>query len=510
MNFRFIFMISLLNLGLTSSVWAANITNNINMSLTGIVPKNAGKPYFCISNDAGQITPVAPGQTVDGNKASKNAYYVGGTLRLGGCEEANTYLGYAGFSINEQHNHKFSSYGGPAGITYANPAVDVNGNISGKIQYGAINPNFEFLTSAPKQNNHWQFVGVNLAGFEFGKLASAYAAPNLSKEGADNGDLDEMRSLIQAGMNTVRVPVSWGYLQVDGPGKGDLNVEYFNAYIKPLLETLTSAQVHTIVDLHAYMRYSELGKEYSGCGEDGKCPDGTLITDAKAYQDVWTKLYALIKNDPKINMNYILLDLMNEPVEVPDNFVFTIQAEVIKSLRAQGFQGYILVEGNSWSGLHSWTTDEWTSRDGKTKYTNATLFSRENFVKAGISDLNKIIINAHQYLDDNYSGTKNTCVTDLNTTGVKGFNLDAFVDYLKQNHLKAIVTEFGGTNKDTVNCTAAMKSFLNYLQDNAAKDKDYGFIGWTLWSAGHGWGTAYPLRVTPTSFHMTVLKNYLN
>ena len=308
-------------------------------------------------------------------------------------------------------------------------------------------------------------------------------------------------------MNTIRVPISWGYLQLNGAGVGDLNQDYYASYIKPLLETLTSAQVYAIVDLHAYMRYSQFGKEYSGCGADGKCPDGALILDANAYQDVWTKLYTLMKNDPKINMNYILLDLVNEPVDVPNDAVFTIQAQVIKSLRQQGYQGYILVEGNSWSGLHSWTTYTWKSTDGKTVFSNAQLFSRENFSKAGITDLSKIIINAHQYLDSDYSGTHDQCLTDLTSTGVNGFNLNAFADYLQQNHLTAIVTEFGG-GRDSASCQVALKNFLNYLQDNAAKDKDYGFVGWTIWSAGHGWGD-YNLRVTPTSYQMQVMKNYL-
>jgi len=66
-----------------------------------------------------------------------------------------------------------------------------------------------------------------------------------------------------------------------------------------------------------------------------------------------------------------------------------------------------LFEGNSWSGLHSWITEHWTGTDGKT-YSNATLFTRDNFKKAGITDLSKILINVHQYLDSDYSGTHDT------------------------------------------------------------------------------------------------------
>ncbi len=50
------------------------------------------------------------------------------------------------------------------------------------------------------------------------------------------------------------------------------------------------------------------------------------------------------------------------------------QTEVIKSLRQAGFQGFIMVEGNSWSGLHSWTTDTWTSTDGKNNLLKTPLY----------------------------------------------------------------------------------------------------------------------------------------
>lgn len=505
MNYKSL-IILLLGLGLVQVGFAANITNNI----AGVGPtNNLINPYICIQDANGGIHPVAPGATVDGNSLSGNKYYIGAAIRFGGCDTSNTYLGYVGFNTSP---YKVGSYSPPAGvhITYANPAIDSSGHITGKIQYTAINPNFNFLSKAPAKNSSWSFVGVNLSGMEFGKAIDPVVIPNLSEEDANSisSDLAEMRAFVSAGMNTVRVPVSWGYLQLEGAGKGELNLEYFNSYIKPLLETLTSAHVNTIVDLHAYMRYSVFGKEYSGCGMDGKCPDGTLVLDEKAYQDVWKKIVTLMKNDPSINMDYIMLDLVNEPVDVPDDLVFTIQASVIKSLREQGYQGAILVEGNSWSGLHSWTTNSWNSRDGKTTYTNASLFTRDNFIKAGVTDLSKIYINAHQYLDSDYSGTHNNCMTDLDTQGASGFNLQAFADYLKQNHLKAIVTEFGA-GTDSASCKIAMAKFLDYMKVNSDQGKDYGFSGWTIWSVGHGWGS-YNLRVTPVSYQMQVLKEYLN
>lgn len=497
-------LLSVLGAACIGEAEAAMLTNNI----VGVGPKDSPiNPYVCIQDGNSVVQyALAPGQTIDANKMSGNAYYVGASLRFGGCSTSNSYLGYLGISLNDQHSNKISSYSPPQGvhIAYTNAAIDSQGVLSGNIQYTPIQANFNLLSHAPTQNANWDFVGANLSGLEFSKTIDPFVIPNLSDQDAAtaNSDLADTTTFLQSGMNTIRVPLSWGYLQLDGPGKGEINADYYNSYVKPLLESLTSAHVNTIVDLHAYMRYSVFGKQYSGCGGDGACPDGTLITDPAAYQDVWGKLYQLMKNDPKIDMNYIMMDLVNEPVGVPDDDVFTVQTKLINYLRQQGFQGYILVEGNVWTGMHSWGTASWTSADGKTTYTNQSLFTRDNFAKAGVTDLSKIIINVHQYLDVDFSGTHDQCLSDLST-----FNGDAFVKYLQDNKLKAMVTEFGA-GQDSASCAGTMNLFMQFLKNNSAKGKDYGFMGWTIWSTGHGWG-GYNLRVTPASYQMQVLKNYL-
>lgn len=478
--------------------------------IEGVGPsKNRIYPVFCLQKaDKSVGYQLAHGARVDGNQYSGNKYYVGGTLRFGGCKENNTYLGYLGIDTNSQ-GYRVSVYEAPdAPIALVNPTVDAAGNILGNIRYTPIPTNTTLLSEEPSKNPTWEFVGINLSGLEFGKVIDPATIPDLSEEHAtsSNSDLTTTKTFIAAGMNTIRLPISWGYLQLEGAGKGDINLDYFNSYIKPTLESLTRAHVNVILDLHAYMRYSEFGKQYSGCGAEGPCPDGTLITDANALEDVWIKLYRLIKEDKQIDQSYLLLDLMNEPVDVPGDLVFTIQSQVIKALRQQGFQGYILVEGNAWTGLHAWASKTWTDTNGKT-YSNATLFTRENFNKSGVTDLSHILINVHQYLDNDFSGTHDTCVNTLSTTGENGYNLDVFIEYLKTNQLKAIVTEFG-SGLDSISCAPALDSFVKYLADHSAKNNTFGFVGWTIWSSGHGWGD-YNLRVKPTSYHMDVLKHYL-
>lgn len=504
-------LITVALLFLPTSLLAAKLSNDIaGVGLNGNI-----KPYICIQNSNSQVThAIAPGTSSHIELENAFGQYVGATIRFDGCSTSNTYLGYIGFILSENGSNKVGSYTPPAGIhiEYSNPKIDSNGKITGKINYTQIEPNFSLLEQPPQKNSTWQFVGANLSGLEFSRQIDPVVIPNLSLQDTNQkfSDLAEFKKFISAGMNTIRVPVRWGYLQLEKPGTQDnpINLEYYNNYVRPLLQSLTSAKVNTIVDLHAYMRYSIAGKEFAGCsGMGGNCPDGSMILDSKAYQEIWSKLYNLMKNDPQIDMDYILIDIVNEPVDVPDDKALTIQTAVIQTLREIGFTGYILVEGNSWSGLHSWDEHSWQSSYGQTTYTNARLFTRENFAKHGVTDLSKILINVHQYFDYNYSGTQNSCLTDLSTQGANAFNLNSFVDYLQTNQLKAIVTEFG-VGTDPNSCANALNKFLTYLQDNAVNEKDYGFVGWTIWSAGHGWG-GYNLRITPDDYRMQVLIPYL-
>ncbi len=71
-------------------------------------------------------------------------------------------------------------------------------------------------------------VGVNLSGLEFSKMVDPFVIPNLSVEDASTpaSDLAEIQSFLKSGMNTIRVPVRWGYLQLEGPGQGDINLDF--------------------------------------------------------------------------------------------------------------------------------------------------------------------------------------------------------------------------------------------------------------------------------------------
>ena len=486
---------------------ASSITN----AISGVGPNDMTRPYLCVYNAEGIVAlELAPDQSGDANLASGYPDHAQARLRFDGCDAKNEDLGSVLLSIGQQiTTPTVTNYTPPNGvhIAYINAKINLQGKIMGNIVYTPIQANFNLTPPKPSQSS--MFTGINLSGLEFGQTILPSTLPNLSQEDADTpySDLADTQAFLKSGMNTVRIPINWSYLQWNGPGRMIINHDYYTNYIKPLLETLTSAKVHTILDLHCNMHYSVYGQRDLNCPKHGYCHAGTLILDESAYIYVWEQLWQQIQLDASIDPDYLLFDLANAPTHVPEDNVFTIQTTLIKQLRLHGFSGYILVQGNAGSELRTWTTHQWVGQDGET-YSNATLFTRDNFLQAGISDLSKILIGVHQYFDVDYQGTHHKCLQDLSTAGPDGFNLDAFVRYLQDNQLRAIITDFG-VGKNAQSCAAPLTQFLTYIQKNAVGDEPFGFVGWTIWSTGHAWDN-YVLRVRPDSYVMDALQPFIH
>lgn len=460
---------------------AANFTN----AIQGVGPLGMHRPYLCLQNpDTNTILSLAPDQTADISLAIGSSDFAMAHLRFEGCNLNNEDLGSITFNI---HSNLITKYTSPKGrhISYINANITDQGKIMGNIVYTPIQANFNLIP--PKSRQPFHFAGVNLSGLEFGHTILPSTIPNLSQEDSETrySDLKDIQTFLQMGINTVRIPINWTYLQWNGPGRTIINQEYYSNYIKPLLETLTSAKVHVILDIHSNMHYAIYDQE-SHCPQHGYCHAGTLILDESAYVYVWGQLWQLIQQDVNINLDYLIFDLANAPLHVPDDKVFTIQVALIKQLRSHGFPGYIIVQGNAGSELCTWMTHQWIGQDGQT-YSNASLFTRDNFYQAGITDLSKILIGVHQYFDTHY----------------KESNLEAFSHYLENNQLRALIVDFG-MNQDPTEFT----QFMNYVQRNLADKTSFGFMGWVLWGAGHAWEND-AVRVTPTSYIMRILDPYV-
>jgi endoglucanase len=88
------------------------------------------------------------------------------------------------------------------------------------------------------------------------------------------------------------------------------------------------------------------------------------------------------------------------------------------------------------------------------------------------------VLDIHEYLDKDYSGTLAECVNPYETA------MAEVTAWLRANGLKAMVTEFGGSDSD--GCKAMVGDALAYMESNPE------YIGWTAWAAGPLWGSNSP------------------
>ena len=451
-------------------------------------------------------------------------------IRLGGCDE--NFDPYVGFI----YNVAVPTLSPGTGFSVSNVAYN-NGVLTGNIAFTQIpatnSADIAAITpDIPSGRRKLDYVGINLSGAEFGKTISPYSIPDLSSATAtatpDHSDLVTMKGAnangsngyVKQGVNTVRLPISWSYLELlnatstlNNP-QWIFNESYWNNFILPTLKTLTSAHINTLIDLHTYMHYSVYGSEYSGCGESGYCPDGTLVTNAEPYKTVWRDIWDHIQTGlTSAQQNYIMFDLVNEPatdtVNKPSEHLtpqqaYDAQIPVVTMLQSAGFTGKILVEGAYWSGLHSWGEDV----AGNGALTNAEVFTKSNLQNSGVNfgpNGDRIVINVHQYLDNDYSGNGASCLSSskFNLTGPSQLNLQPFATWLTSQGLKAMVTEFGTPYNNATSCQPILSSFVKYIVDNKATQESGGFIGATLWGAGRAWPASYNLYVTSTSYQFT-------
>lgn len=501
--FHRILVTAFMSLGFMGVAAANPMTDYIKGLYDTRIVTTAENPVVCIQTPNGSFQPWAYGQTLDPNQYSGSASYFGAALRDGGCSVNNIYYGWISVAGGQMQYTP-----GPAShIQLLNGTVN-GGGLVGNLGFTPLGPTDDTLfptnsdTTSPSDMT-W-FTGFNLSGLEFSTSPNNSVIPNLSAadEVTTNSDLKDTATFLNQGANIIRLPIRWAYVQPEGPGNTLFDpTGYLKNIVLPTLETITSHNYYVILDLHSYMHYATVGTQVAGCGgPDHLCPDGTLDNTPANYVNVWSQIWQTIQNDPNIKTDHLLFDLVNEPTDQNGQLtaqdVFNMETAVIKQLQTENFPGYYLVEGVNWSGLHSW------KQSG-----NAAVFTRQNFINAGINNFNNIIINVHQYLDSNYSGTHNSCLQNITTTGPNGFNLQSFVNYLQRNQFKAIVTEFGvGSNQQS--CSTPLNAFLTYLSNNSySVSKGYGFVGWTVWSTGHGWGN-YNLRVRPNDWKDSILENY--
>jgi endoglucanase len=201
-----------------------------------------------------------------------------------------------------------------------------------------------------------------------------------------------------------------------------------------------------------------------------------------------------------------MFDLMNEPygIDMEHNLITINYSAAIAAIRRKEkkYTHTILLEGNAFSGMHSWF-DSYTGNENAFNPNNKYIVDpAENYPGQ------YYVINVHQYLDDDASGTKAPCINaaipgDVNRlTGAGKFN-----DWLRIHKLRAMVTEINAHVVDTPagkNCGVGLDTLLGLFEiyaenvaPQATRAGSGGFIGWTGWGAG-AFDTSYILALNPT------------
>lgn len=310
---------------------------------------------------------------------------------------------------------------------------------------GKLNPPRKYTTGMT-------FCGVNISGAEAG------SGNNLQYAFVGIPTIADVDVLAKAGMNinTVRVPINWGYITESA----DTPVQRTPEYLKAIHHSVHGFLEHgytVILDLHDYMRYNP---------PDGNPPEGTEVT-ATQIKTVWT-LLATTFND--LAGEYtgqhnpeLIYEIMNEPCNMETEKVLSLTKAAISAIKQTGYSNSICVEGNHWSGLHSW------------KESGNEVITPDNL------DYDNIVIAVHQYVDDNYSGTSPKGKDPA--AFQEGLHFEAFMEWVHTYQVKVILDEFGsGTD---ANDKTNIEYLLKKMNENPCKEG--GFIGWTVWVSGHTW-----------------------
>lgn len=295
------------------------------------------------------------------------------------------------------------------------------------------------------------FRGINLSGAEFGKPGGApskdYTYPSENTVSYFAGK----------GFDTVRLPFLWERLQpvLMQPLDKD-EVDRLNEAVA----LIRSHKMRVILDPHNYARYRD------------KLIGSRDVPNA-AFGDFWARLAALYANQDDV-----VFGLMNEPNQIPIEQWLSAADTAAAAIRNRaGANNLILVPGTAWTGAHSWMTPI----DGEP---NGVAMARFNDPGKNFA------FEVHQYLDDNFSGTKGNCSRGDDAVAA----LKNFTAWLRQGGFRGFLGEFGApASAGKMRCVDALKAMVDVTEEN----KDV-WTGWTYWVAGDWWPADEPLNIQPT------------
>ena len=303
--------------------------------------------------------------------------------------------------------------------------------------------------------------GVNVAGAEFGgpgaKHGEGYIYPS-------DSTLDWAAA---HSMTAIRLPFRWERLQPELFGAFD-PAEL--ARLQVTVQAATSRGMTIILDLHNYAEYR--GDRI-----------GNGVVSAEALGDFWRRLTPYFASNDKV-----VLGLMNEPADISAKTWFDAAQVGLDAIREAGSDQLVLVPGTIWTGASHW----FDPQEGG---------SNAEHAKAIRDPQNNFAFEVHQYLDEDYSGTHDSCPRADDAIDA----LKQVAAWMKEHGHRGVVGEFGGTASP--DCLQGLEDMVRYLNGDSET-----WIGWTAWAAGDWWGN-YPLSLQPLDGkdrpQMTVLAPFM-
>jgi endoglucanase len=288
--------------------------------------------------------------------------------------------------------------------------------------------------------------GANAAGAEFSDVLPGVFGKNYTYPSTKT--LTYLRS---KGMNVVRLPFRWERLQKKQFAAFD------QAELKRLQDTVATA---TGLGMTVVLDPSNFAKYYGDL-------IGSKAVPVEAFADFWRKLGKLYAG--REDVIYLI---MNEPAYIDAKDWLPSANAAIAAIRETGADNFLLVPGTIWTAAVHWYADQPGG-------------SNAEVMRGVVDPINHYGFDIHQYLDDDYSGTKAAC----NRVGEAMAALRKVTDWMEETGNRAFLGEFGGhARPDCYSGLAQVTGFLNSRPDIWA--------GWTIWAAGDWWGD-YPLSIQP-------------
>ena len=291
--------------------------------------------------------------------------------------------------------------------------------------------------------------GVNASGGEFnaGALPGRFAYDYIYPQQAE---VDLMKSLQ---LKLMRVPILWERVQ---PTASGALVEAEMVRIDDVVRLASAAGLTIVLDVHNYGYYRNAAL-------------GTSASPVGALPDLWRRLATRYKNNANVTFG-----MMNEPNTMPAETWAAIARQTLDAIRATGAGNVVMIPGTYWDGAQSWFAKA------------GALSNAEAMLPLARNDA-KVVFEVHQYFDDNFSGTSETCTGS--TTALNA--LTTIGTWARTNHVRLFLGESGVSQRPE--CLTVLDSALGILE----RDKDVWF-GWTYWAAGSWWGN-YPFNVQSAS-----------